>query len=53
MSINIYRNVKEKESKVKEGMKIMGLSELTYFFSDFITYLIKNVIYSVFITLYF
>ena len=51
MSINIYRNVKEKESKVKEGMKIMGLSELTYFFSDFITYLIKNVIYSVFITL--
>jgi ATP-binding cassette subfamily A (ABC1) protein 3 len=49
MSINIYRNVKEKESKVKEGMKIMGLSELTYFFSDFITYLIKNVIYSVFI----
>ena len=28
LSINIYRLVKEKESKAKEGMKIMGLNEL-------------------------
>ena len=29
LSINIYRLVKEKESRVKEGMKIMGLKEST------------------------
>ena len=51
LSINIYRIVKEKETKAKEGMKIMGLSELTYFLSNFITYFIKNIIYSIFITL--
>ena len=49
--INIYRIVKEKETKAKEGMKIMGLSELTYFLSNFITYFVKNIIYSIFITL--
>ena len=49
--INIYRIVKEKETKAKEGMKIMGLSELTYFLSNFILYFIKNIIYSGFITL--
>ena len=49
--INIYRIVKEKESKAKEGMKIMGLSELTYFLSNAIIYFIKNIIYSGFITL--
>ena len=49
--INIYRMVKEKETKAKEGMKIMGLSELTYFFSNFIIYFVKNIIYSGFITL--
>ena len=50
LSINIYRIVKEKETKAKEGMKIMGLSELTYFLSNFIIYFIKNIIYSIFIT---
>ena len=49
--INLYRIVKEKETKAKEGMKIMGLSELTYFMSNFIIYFIKNIIYSGFITL--
>ena len=49
--INIYRIVKEKETKAKEGMKIMGLSELTYFLSIFIIYFFKNIIYSGFITL--
>ena len=49
--INIYRIVKEKETKAKEGMKIMGLSEPTYFLSNLIIYFIKNIIYSGFITL--
>ena len=40
--INLYRIVKEKETKAKEGMKIMGLSELTYFLSNFIIYFVKN-----------
>ena len=49
--INLYRIVKEKETKAKEGMKIMGLSELTYFLSNFIIYFVKNLIYAGFITL--
>ena len=47
LSINIYRLVKEKESRVKEGMKIMGLKESTYFLSYFIIYLFFNLIYSI------
>ena len=47
LSINIYRLVKEKESKVKEGMKIMGLKESTYFLSYFIIFLFFNLIYSI------
>ena len=47
LSINIYRIVKEKESKIKEFMKIMGLKESVYFFSYFIIYLFFNLIYSV------
>ena len=47
LSINIYRLVKEKESRVKEGMKIMGLKESTYFLSYFIIYLFVNLIYSI------
>ena len=49
--INLYRIVKEKETKAKEGMKIMGLSELTYFLSNLIIYFVKNLIYAGFITL--
>lgn len=30
----------EKESKAKEGMKMMGLTDSTYYISWFITYLI-------------
>ena len=47
LTINIYRIVKEKETRAKEGMKIMGLSELTYFLSYFIIYFVINLIYSV------
>ena len=38
LSINIYRLIQEKESRVKEIMKIMGLNEFNYFFSYFIIY---------------
>ena len=47
LSINIYRIVKEKETKVKEYMKIMGLKESVYYFSFFIIYFFFNLIYSV------
>ena len=47
LSINIYKLVKEKESRAKEGMKIMGLNELNYFFSYFIIYFVFNLIYSI------
>ena len=48
LTINIFKLVKEKESKAKEGMKIMGLNELLYFFSYFLIYFIINIIYSIF-----
>ena len=48
LSINIYRLIKEKESKAKEIMKIMGLNELNYFLPYFIIYFIINLIYSIF-----
>ena len=51
LTINIYRVVKEKETKSKEGMKIMGLTELIYFLSNFIIYFVKNLFYAGFITL--
>ena len=47
LTINIYRIVKEKETRAKEGMKIMGLSELTYFLSYFVIYFVVNLFYSV------
>ena len=47
LTINVFRIVKEKETKAKEGMKIMGLNELTYFLSYFIIYFIVNLIYSI------
>ena len=50
LSINIYRLIKEKESRSKEIMKMMGLSELNYFFSYFVLYFIINIIYSIFNT---
>ena len=36
----VYKIVEEKESKTKEGMKIMGLCESEYFLSYFIQYII-------------
>ena len=47
LSIYINKLVKEKESKAKEGMKIMGLNELDYFLSYFIIYFIMNLVYSI------
>ena len=47
LTINLFRIVKEKETRAKEGMKIMGLNELTYFLSYFIIYFVINIIYSV------
>ena len=46
LSINIYRLVKEKETKAKEIMIIMGLNELNYFFSYFVIYFVINILYA-------
>ena len=40
LCIYVYRMVLEKETKVKEGMKIMGLTEGIYFLSYFLQYLV-------------
>ena len=40
LCLYIYRIVGEKENKSKEGMKIMGLGEGTYFLSYFIQYIV-------------
>ena len=47
LTINIFRMVKEKETRAKEGMKIMGLTELNYFLSYFIIYFVINLFYSI------
>ena len=47
LCLYVYRMVGEKENKSKEGMKIMGLSEGTYFLSYFIQYAIITFIDSV------
>ena len=46
LSMYIYRIVGEKESKIKEGMKIMGLGEGEYFLSYFIQFIIINIFVS-------
>ena len=51
MSINIYRLIKEKESKAKEIMKIMGLNEFYYYLSYFIIYFIINLFHALLNTL--
>ena len=48
LCINIYRLIKEKESRAKEIMKLMGLNELSYFLSYFIIYFLINIIYALF-----
>jgi ATP-binding cassette, subfamily A (ABC1), member 3 len=47
LCVMVFRMVQEKESRAKEGMKIMGLSETVYFFSYFLHWLILNSIYSI------
>ena len=47
LCLYVYRMVEEKESRAKEGMKIMGLSEGIYFLSYFLQYLIINIIVSI------
>ena len=46
LTLYIYRMVKEKESGIKEVMKIMGLKEGEYFLSYFLQYLIISLIIS-------
>ena len=47
LCLYVYRMVSEKENKSKEGMKIMGLGEGTYFLSYFIQYVIISLIDSI------
>ena len=42
----VLKMVMEKESRSKEVMKIMGMSEGTYFLSYFVEYFILNIIYA-------
>ena len=57
LCLYVYRMVGEKENKSKEGMKIMGLGEGTYFLSYFIQYiiisLIDSIVNSIFLSLLF
>ena len=46
LCLYVYRMVSEKESRAKEGMKIMGLGEGTYFMSYFLQYLVINIFVS-------
>ena len=48
LSIYIYRIVEEKEKRIKEGMKIMGLREIDYFFSYFIQFFFLSLMISFF-----
>jgi len=40
LSIYVYKMMGEKESRIKEGMRIMGLREGQYFLSYFIQYIV-------------
>lgn len=42
LCILVFRMVKEKETRAKEGMKIMGMGDLVYFLSYFLQFLILN-----------
>lgn len=46
LCIYVFRMVKDKESRAKEGMKIMGLTEGIYFLSYFLQYVVLNTIYA-------
>ena len=47
LCLYVYRMVSEKESRAKEGMKIMGLGEGIYFISFFLQYLVINLVVSI------
>ena len=47
LSINIYRLIKEKESRAKELMKIMGMGDFYYYFSYFVIFFIFNIIHAI------
>ena len=47
LCLYVYRMVSEKESRAKEGMKIMGLEEGIYLLSYFLQYLIINIFVSI------
>ena len=46
LSLYVYRIVGEKETKIKETMKIMGLGEIEYFLSYFIQYIVISLFVS-------
>ena len=46
LNIYVYKIVGEKESRIKEGMKIMGLGESEYFLSYFIQYIVVSLFIS-------
>jgi len=47
LCLYVLRFVTDKETKVKEGMKIMGLNESIYFLSYFIQFIFINIIHSI------
>ena len=53
LGIYVYRMVLEKETKAKEGMKIMGLTEGIYFLSFFVKYIIISFVDSIIIACIF
>ena len=53
LGLYVYRMVLEKEIKVKEGMKIMGLTDGIYFLSYFIQYIIISFFESIILTFIF
>lgn len=46
----VSKFAEEKESKAREGMKMMGLKDATYFFSWFIFYLVVILVMSIIMT---
>ena len=46
LTFYVYKIVAEKESRIKEGMKIMGLKETEYFLSYFLQYFIISIVIS-------
>ena len=43
LNIYVYKIVKEKETRIREGMKIMGLGDSEYFLSYFIQYIVISI----------